>query len=148
MARTNPQRRPNRREFIAGSGAAALSLKYSATTIAASHETPAYGAWEDLMREKWTWDKVAHGTHGTNCQGGCAFNVYVKDGIVWREEQQGEYGRSGDDDTPDYGPRGCQKGNRASKYMYGNQRILYPMKRVGGRGEKPAPGSGPARPGR
>ena len=42
--------------------------------------------------------------------GHCAFNIYVKDGIVWREEQQGEYGRSGDD-TPDYGPRGCQKGN-------------------------------------
>ena len=66
--------------------------------------------------------------------GHCAFNIYVKDGIVWREEQQGEYGRSGDD-TPDYGPRGCQKGNRQAKYMYGKQRVLYPMKRVGERGE-------------
>ena len=27
--------------------------------------------------------------NGTNCAGNCAFNVYVKDGIVWREEQQG-----------------------------------------------------------
>ncbi|MGI9343561.1 MAG: molybdopterin-dependent oxidoreductase, partial [Gammaproteobacteria bacterium] len=27
-----------------------------------------------------------------------------------------------------------QKGNRASKYMYGKQRVLYPMKRVGERG--------------
>ncbi len=86
------------------------------------------------MRNKWTWDRVARGTHGTNCTGNCAFNVYVKNGIVWREEQQGEYGRSGDD-TPDYGPRGCQKGLRHAKYMYGKQRVLYPMKRVGERGE-------------
>ncbi|HHQ13661.1 MAG TPA: hypothetical protein ENK16_01420, partial [Chromatiales bacterium] len=42
--------------------------------------------------------------------------------------------RSGED-TPDYGPRGCQKGLRQSKYMYGRQRVLYPMKRVGKRGE-------------
>jgi DMSO reductase family type II enzyme molybdopterin subunit len=56
----------------------------------------------------------------------------VKNGIVWREEQQGEYGRS--EDAPDYGPRGCQKGLRHAKYMYGKQRVLYPMKRVGERG--------------
>jgi len=130
----------NRRRFIAGSGAVAfgLSLKYAQPVGAqlvdgqGADQEP-YGAWEDLMREKWTWDQVAHGTHGTNCQGGCAFNVYVKDGIVWREEQQGEYGKS-DPDVPDYGPRGCQKGLRHAKYMYGNQRILYPMKRVGERG--------------
>ena len=32
--------------------------------------------------------KVVRGTHGTNCAGTCAFNVYIKDGVVWREEQQ------------------------------------------------------------
>ena len=47
--------------------------------------------------------------------------------MVWREEQQGEYGSSGD--APDYGPRGCQKVEPAC-YMYGKQRILYPLKRV------------------
>ena len=124
-----------RRTFIGGSGAVALtlSLKYAGPANAQLPDQQPYGAWEDLMQQKWTWDKVAHGTHGTNCQGGCAFNVYVKDGIVWREEQQGEYGKS-DPDAPDFGPRGCQKGLRHAKYMYGNQRILYPMKRVGERG--------------
>ncbi|MBN8281110.1 MAG: molybdopterin-dependent oxidoreductase [Gammaproteobacteria bacterium] len=123
-----------RRGFLAGSGATALalSLRYAPSSAAAA-EPVVYGAWEDLMRRKWTWDRVAHGTHGTNCSGTCAFNVYVKNGIVWREEQQGEYGRS--EDAPDYGPRGCQKGLRHAKYMYGKQRILYPMKRVGERGE-------------
>ena len=126
----------SRRRFIAATSAVGLdlSLKYANPVRAQAPEQQPYGAWEDLMREKWTWDKVSHSTHGTNCTGNCAFNVYVKDGIVWREEQQGEYGKSAPD-VPDYGPRGCQKGLRHAKYMYGNQRVLYPMKRVGARGE-------------
>jgi len=125
----------DRREFLRGSGAlaAALSLKYALPADAQVPADAPYGEWEDLMREKWTWDKVVRGSRGLNCTGHCAMNVYVKSGIVWREEQQGEYGRSGDD-TPDYGPRGCQKGLRQAKYMYGRQRVLYPMKRVGERG--------------
>jgi DMSO reductase family type II enzyme molybdopterin subunit len=127
----------DRRRVIQAGGALALalSLKY-APAGAQGEPAPAgpYGRWEDLMRRKWTWDRVVRGSRGINCTGHCAFNVYVKNGIVWREEQQGEYGRSGDD-TPDYGPRGCQKGIRQAKYMYGAQRVLYPMKRVGARGE-------------
>jgi len=126
----------DRREFLKSSGAVALglSLKYVSPAVAAGESTPAYVAWEDVMRKKWTWDRVVRGSRGINCTGHCAFNVYVKNGVVWREEQQGEYGRSGED-TPDYGPRGCQKGIRHSKYMYGKQRVLYPMKRIGERGE-------------
>ena len=126
----------DRRTFLKHSGvaAAALSLKYMVPGQALAASPPVYGVWEDLMRKKWTWDKVVRGSRGINCTGHCAFNVYVKNGIVWREEQQGEYGRSGDEDTPDYGPRGCQKGIRHSKYMYGKQRVLYPMKRAGERG--------------
>jgi DMSO reductase family type II enzyme molybdopterin subunit len=130
------QRNATRRNFLQGSGAiaAGLSLKYAVPAAHAQAATdPIYGRWEDIMRTKWTWDRVVRGSRGLNCTGHCAFNVYVKDGIVWREEQQGEYGRSGDD-TPDYGPRGCQKGIRHSKYMYGKQRVLYPMKRAGERG--------------
>lgn len=123
----------NRRRFIGGASAAVLGLRYG--TVAAQDSTAsAYRRWEDVQRNKWTWDRVARGTHGTNCTGNCAFNVYVRNGIVWREEQQGEYGQS-ESDVPDYGPRGCQKGLRHAKYMYGKQRVLYPMKRTGGRGE-------------
>jgi DMSO reductase family type II enzyme molybdopterin subunit len=119
--------------IVAGSAAAiTLSLRYADAALAQA-PAAAYGGWEDLMRRKWTWDRVVRGTHGTNCTGNCAFNVYVKNGVVWREEQQGEYGKSGAE-VPDYGPRGCQKGLRHAKYMYGKQRILYPMKRVGERG--------------
>ncbi len=132
----------SRRVVVQGLAAgAALTTRYGSavaagtvgTTAGGPPAAPAYRRFEDLLRNKWTWDRVAHGTHGTNCAGTCAFNVYVRNGIVWREEQQGMYAPSGDD-VPDYGPRGCQKGLRHAKYMYGPQRILYPMKRVGERG--------------
>ncbi|MBM4196542.1 MAG: hypothetical protein FJ197_05495 [Gammaproteobacteria bacterium] len=127
----------DRRQFVTAGGALALGLTLKYVPAGAQDPTQLalpYGRWEDLMRRKWTWDRVVRGSRGINCTGHCAFDVYVKNGIVWREEQQGEYGRSGDD-TPDYGPRGCQKGLRQAKYMYGKQRVLYPMKRVGKRGE-------------
>jgi len=124
----------NRRDFVTGTGAIALSLKYGAAGAAAHTSSEGYKRWEDLMRNKWTWDRVVRGSRGLNCTGHCAFNIYVRNGIVWREEQQGEYGHQGDD-TPDFGPRGCQKGLRQAKYMYGKQRVLYPMKRIGERGE-------------
>jgi len=121
----------NRRDFISATGVAALSLKYG--VAGAASEPQAYKRWEDIVRNKWTWDKVVRGSRGLNCTGHCAFNIYVRNGIVWREEQQGEYGHQGKD-TPDFGPRGCQKGLRQAKYMYGKQRVLYPMKRTGERG--------------
>ncbi|MBW2291837.1 MAG: hypothetical protein JRG94_05950, partial [Deltaproteobacteria bacterium] len=47
-----------------------------------------YGSLGDLYRTKWTWDRVVKGTHYANCgYQRCAWNVYVKDGVVWREEQ-------------------------------------------------------------
>lgn len=125
-----------RRTFLRQLLASSTLLTLNYAPIAASAPQPsgekAYRNFEDIYRKKWTWDRVVRGTHGTNCAGNCAFNVYVKDGIVWREEQQGVYGSSGD--APDYGPRGCQKGLRHSKYMYGSQRVLYPMKSIGERG--------------
>ncbi len=95
----------------------------------------AYASWEDLYREKWTWDKVTWGTHLVDCYpGGCSFRVYTKDGIVWREEQAGVYPQI-EDGVPDMNPRGCQKGSCFSEVMYGAERLKYPLKRTGERGE-------------
>lgn len=131
------QRTFSRRRFLQGSGLAGLGLMLRHSPLQAAEALAAtpepYRRFEDVYRNKWTWDRVARGTHGANCAGTCAFNVYIKGGLVWREEQQGEYLPSGD--APDYGPRGCQKGLRHSKWMYGKQRVLYPMKRAGQRGE-------------
>jgi steroid C-25 hydroxylase alpha subunit len=133
-----------RRDFMKQSGAAALvlslgQLRFAGSALAAedvaSKEYP-YRSWEDLYRHKWQWDKVARTTHFVNCwyQAHCAWNVYLKDGIVWREEQVGDYPqiKAG---FPDFNPRGCQKGACYSHRMYDASRLKWPLKRVGERGE-------------
>jgi len=94
-----------------------------------------YGDWRDVYREKWVWDKVVRSSHFVNCwyQAHCSWNVYVKDGVVWREEQVAEYPQI-NPNLPDPNPRGCQKGCCYSERMYDPTRIRYPLKRVGERG--------------
>jgi nitrate reductase alpha subunit len=93
-----------------------------------------YRGWEELYRKHVTWDKVVRSTHSANCTGSCSWKVYVKDGIMIREEQAADYPRL-NDEIPDYNPRGCQKGACFVEYVYGAQRIKYPLIRVGERGE-------------
>ena len=134
-----------RRGFLRSAGAATaiLSLErlrfgwaVEAPPAASAGALPAdYRGWEDLYRQKWAWDKVVRSSHFVNCwyQAHCAWDVYVKDGMVWREEQAGDYPaiRS---DTPDFNPRGCQKGACFSARMYDATRVKYPLKRAGERG--------------
>jgi DMSO reductase family type II enzyme molybdopterin subunit len=70
-----------------------------------------------------------------NCwyQAHCAWNVYVKDGMVWREEQVADYPQT-NRNVPDPNPRGCQKGACFSERMYDATRVRHPLKRVGPRG--------------
>ena len=138
-----------RRQFLIGgaAGTAALSLRallpsgvgggWSAIAEAAGGEAagiPSYSAWEDLYRNQWTWDKVVRGTHlRANCFSACAWNLFVKDGVVWREEQANAYERE-PSGMPDFGPRGCQKGGCYSNMMTSPARLTYPMERSGPRG--------------
>src|SRR3989337_2027417 len=43
----------------------------------------------DVQRDLWDWDRVVKGSHLTNCwyQQACNYNLYVKDGVILREEQ-------------------------------------------------------------
>lgn len=93
-----------------------------------------YRDWEDLYRREFTWDKIGKAAHCINCVGNCAFDVYVKDGIVLREEQLAKYPQI-NPNVPDANPRGCQKGSIHSSAMYDADRLRYPLKRVGKRGE-------------
>ncbi|MCW5976795.1 MAG: molybdopterin-dependent oxidoreductase [Bryobacteraceae bacterium] len=93
-----------------------------------------YRSWEDLYRKQWTWDKVVRSTHSANCTGSCSWLVYVRDGVMIREEQAADYPRISQD-LPDYNPRGCQKGACFVEYVYGPQRLRSPLIRAGERGE-------------
>jgi len=126
---------------VVAAGAALLSLRRLALRPAAPDAQgvvapiPPYRGWEDVYRERWTWDRVVRATHNrANCMSACAWNVYVKDGIVWREEQSQAYDEGGRDGTPDFFPRGCQKGACYSSLMVSPQRLLHPLERVGPRG--------------
>ena len=131
----------SRRAFLKGSAVLTLSLlqlrfgmPQAAHARSSSEHREGYHGWEDVYREKWTWDKVVNSTHHVaNCASACPWVLYIKDGIVWREEQNAVLD-SRASDLPDYNPRGCQKGACFSQLMYGPQRLKYPVKRVGPRG--------------
>jgi len=131
-----------RRSFLKGAGVITLSLSLGTLRLraplarTARADTVSYQNYQDLYRAKWKWDRVAKGTHYVNCayQRGCAWNVYVKEGVVWREEQVGSYPQT-NSSVPDFNPRGCQKGGSYSLRMVDPSRVHYPLKRVGARGE-------------
>jgi len=139
-----------RRDFLRTAGATAITLglvnlrlprELAAETAASPQPTaaqvgaPEYRAWEDLYREQWRWDRVVRGTHSmTNCTSACAWDLYVKDNLVWREEQRAPYAAAMVG-VPDFNPRGCQKGACGAGLMYSPSRVRYPMRRVGARGE-------------
>ncbi|MBI4514284.1 MAG: molybdopterin-dependent oxidoreductase [Deltaproteobacteria bacterium] len=132
-----------RRRFLQGTGAAALVLSLDYLRLPAAADSGGSGSiplpsdyrgWEDVYRQHWQWDKVTKGTHlRANCAAACSWDVYVKDGIAWREEQAAVYSQT-NAGLPDFGPRGCQKGACHSALSYGPARLKYPLKRVGPRG--------------
>lgn len=139
-----------RRRFLHSFGAAGLMLSLHqlgcaekaerSETVQSTGETalppvPEYRTWEDVYRQQWVWDRVVRATHNrANCMSACAWDVYVKDHIVWREEQAHTYDEGGRGGAPDFFPRGCQKGACYSKLMVTPQRLRYPLERVGPRG--------------
>lgn len=94
-----------------------------------------YSNWKDIYRNRWKWDGVYWGSHCVDCYpGSCPLKVYVRDGIVWREEQAGSF-KTIEEGVPDFNPMGCQKGASWSQSLYGPDRLMYPLKRIGERGE-------------
>src|SRR3990172_12187695 len=93
-----------RRSFLGGAASGVLALTLSQLGLgesagralggalsagdAAAAALPGYRGWEDVYRQKWSWDKVVRGAHHViNGASACPFNLFVKDGIVLREEQ-------------------------------------------------------------
>ncbi len=94
----------------------------------------AYRTWEDVYRQHWQWDRIVRGTHlWANCASACSWEVFVKDGVVWREEQAPVFAQT-NASIPDFNPRGCQKGACCSERMASPSRLKYPLKRSGPRG--------------
>lgn len=76
------------------------------------------------------YDRVVRTTAwspGPGCHGGCGLKLFVKDGRLVRVE--------GDEDHPYNHGRVCPRALALTQYIYHPERFLYPMKRVGARGE-------------
>jgi dimethylsulfide dehydrogenase subunit alpha/complex iron-sulfur molybdoenzyme family reductase subunit alpha len=79
-------------------------------------------------------DSQGYSPHCVNCKGNCAWQTFEKDGRIIREEQVAGYPQISPE-IPDANPRGCNKGALHSQSLYDGDRLLYPMKRVGARGQ-------------
>ncbi|MEE8346821.1 MAG: molybdopterin-dependent oxidoreductase, partial [Dehalococcoidia bacterium] len=111
------------------------SLNLEALQKSAKPARAEYKGTEDLYRERWRWDKVFSATHCVDCYpGNCPYRVYVKDGVIFCEEQAGTLPVI-EEGVPDMNPMGCQKGAAWSRLLYSPERVLHPLKRAGKRGE-------------
>jgi len=103
--------------------------------VLAGTRSIAYAGWEDLYRRQWHWDRITWGSHTNACSPGtCLFHVYTRNGLVWREEQAART-RASNAAYTDYNPLGCQKGCAFHTSLYSGERVKYPLKRAGERGE-------------
>lgn len=138
----------NRRDFLKASGLTAalvagqgsLFAKTNVTKVENAKEAyPNASMTENLYRNEFAFTygkKEEHGFayHCVNCQGNCAWEIWSNNGVVTRENQSARYPII-NPSIPDFNPRGCNKGVEHSQVMYEKDRILYPMKRMGKRGE-------------
>jgi len=107
------------------------SLSLEALQQSAERTGGEYTGTEDLYRQRWRWDKVFWATHCVDCYpGNCPIRVYVKDGVVFREEQAGNMPII-EKGVPDMNPMGCQKGAAWSRLLYSPERVLHPLRRAG-----------------
>ncbi len=141
-----------RREFIKGALATAGTLA-ATDALAWDLLKPVldplgaypYRGWETFYPTLWSYDSFGRSTHGINCTGSCTWKGYVKNGVLFKEEQFADYPDINTPGDPGYNsalpalptinPRGCQKGAHYKEYIYGPQRPKYPLIRVGARGE-------------
>jgi anaerobic dimethyl sulfoxide reductase subunit A len=75
--------------------------------------------------------KIIWSSCNVNCGSRCPLRVYVEDGKVVRVEAD----NTGEDSPGTHEIRACLRGRALRKWVYSPERLLYPLKRVGKRGE-------------
>jgi len=71
-------------------------------------------------------EKIVMAAHCSHCGGTCLLKVHVNNGVITRIETD-------DGEEPQY--RACARGRAYRQRIYAPDRVLYPMRRVGARGE-------------
>ncbi len=129
---TSPRRAVSRRTFAKAAGALAATAAVAGTAAGASianagGATEAYAEAADGADGEggFTWS-ACH----VNCEGRCALRLFAKDGAVYRVETD----NTGDDEYGDHQVRACQRGRSIRRWLNDENRLKYPLKRVGKRG--------------
>ena len=97
-------------------------------TVAANAEEFAAHADEGKTEEG---DTCVWSACHANCEGRCALRLHVKDDAVYRVETD----NTGDDTYGDHQIRACLRGRSIRRLINHEDRLKYPLKRVGKRGE-------------
>ena len=79
-----------------------------------------------MKEKKSTGERVITTLCASHCGGGCLLKAHVKDGLITRIET---------DDGEEPQLRACWRGRAYRQIVYASDRILYPLKRTGERGE-------------
>lgn len=88
---------------------------------------------DEAAQRSWTWQEKdctvirSHARTGPGCHGNCGVLLYVKDGKLVKVE--------GDPENPFNRGRLCPRCLAATEMMYHPDRLRYPLKRIGKRGE-------------
>lgn len=113
---------PTRRTFVKATGALA------AAAAAGGAATQGIFAKQAVAADAAASEKVAWSQCNVNCGGNCVFQWHVKDGKITYMETD----NIGDDDLQ---ARACLRGRSMRRWLNSPDRLLYPMKRAGKRGE-------------
>lgn len=113
---------PTRRTFVKATGALA------AAAAAGGAATQGMFAEQASAADAAASEKIAWSQCNVNCGGNCVFQWHVKDGKITYMETD----NIGDDDLQ---ARACLRGRSMRRWLNSPDRLLYPMKRTGKRGE-------------
>ncbi|NPD32124.1 molybdopterin-dependent oxidoreductase [Eggerthellaceae bacterium zg-997] len=115
---------PTRRSFVKGAG----SLAAVAAAAGAVTSAGAFGRGDALASDASPSERVVWSRCNVNCGGGCWFQYHVVDGKI-------AYMESDNTGSADFQGRACLRGRAMRKWINHPDRLMYPMKRVGKRGE-------------
>ncbi len=141
--RVEAETKMSRREFLKAVAAVAASATLLATVeqlrsgrLALRYLEPIiHRRAEQMYAGQVAYDRVVRSTCAGNCTQACGFYAYVRGNTIIGLVPAGDYDAYDPVAKNAYNPRGCLRGISYIRYIYGPNRVLYPYKRVGKRGE-------------
>ncbi|EPE7489067.1 selenate/tellurate reductase subunit YnfE [Cronobacter universalis] len=118
----------SRRHFLTATSLGGLALAAGGVTLPFGFSRIAAAVGTSVNPPE---DKVVWGACSVNCGSRCALRLHVRDDTVWRVETD----NTGLDTYGDHQVRACLRGRSIRRRINHPDRLNYPMKRVGKRGE-------------